>query len=303
MKNYCKNFLRGDCKYNNDCKFEHDKDVCLHFYIYNKCKYGEKCKKKHPNKTVALTQNVKRVKNTECFEPKKDPVDLRIVVDLRSHSHSDYNLPELTSRDILLSPKLFDDFKEYEIYNKLVSEIEKCCIGENELLKMWHGNDKITGTHLIANDRIKWKQYCPTFETVIERIKESFNMDIKATRLNWYRESDHWKPFHFDKSSIDPSVKNTQNFTVAVSFGCTKDAAFEHAKSKTVISMPQPDSTVYSFTNDTNVIWRHGILQDKNQQLPLTQNALLRPKTSFELGKVGRISIIAWGWIENVKSI
>jgi hypothetical protein len=282
MVNYCKNFLRGDCKYNNDCKFEHDKEVCLHFYVYNKCKYGEKCKKKHPQNEV---KTVKRVKNTECFEPKKDPVDLRVVVDLRSGSDQELiNLPELTSRDILLSPKLFDDFKEYEIYNKLVNEIENCCIGEKELLKMWHGNDKIKGTHLIADDHLKWKQFCPTFEMVIERLKESFKMDVKATRLNWYREHDHWKPFHFDKSSIDPSVKNTQNFTVAVSFGCTKDAAFEHAKSKTVISMPQPDSTVYSFTNDTNVIWRHGILQDTNQQL-------------------GRISIIAWGWIENVKNI
>jgi hypothetical protein len=120
---------------------------------------------------------------------------------------------------------------------------------------------------------------------IIQRLKQVFKMDIKTTRFNWYRDPDHWKPFHHDSSFINPDKALTQNFTVAVSFGCTKDAAFEHAKTKTVISMPQQDGTVYSFTNDTNGIWRHGILQDKREQ------------------ELGRISIIAWGWIDNVKQI
>ena len=53
----------------------------------------------------------------------------------------------------------------------------------------------------------------------------------------------------------------TQNFTVAVSFGVERDAAFEHAQSKNVISMPQPNGTIYTFSKDVNIIWRHGILQ------------------------------------------
>lgn len=229
----------------------------------------------------------KHVKNTECFDPMSKPVDMRFVLDVRSFKHNNNNsdIPELTSRDVLLSPKLFDDFDKYEIYNKLVSEIENCGIPEEQLLKMWHGNDKIEGTHLIANDRANWKEKCQTFNMVISRLKDVFKMDIKATRLNWYRDPDHFKPFHHDSSFINPERALTQNFTVAVSFGVTKDAAFEHSQTKTVISIPQPDGTVYSFTNDTNGIWRHGILQDKTQQ------------------DLGRISIIAWGWIDNVKQI
>jgi hypothetical protein len=220
-----------------------------------------------------------------------NPVDLRLVLDLRSTFIGDcarcgYNddIPKLTSRDVLLSPKLFDDFGQYEIYNKLVSEIENCGVPEEQLLKMWHGNNKIEGTHLIADDHQKWKEHCPTFRMVIDRIVKSFDMDIKATRFNWYRDPDHWKPFHHDAAAVKPEKAKTQNFTIGVSFGATKDAAFEHAKTKTVISIPQHDGTVYSFSRDTNIIWRHGILQDKESDL-------------------GRISIIAWGYINGMKDI
>jgi hypothetical protein len=295
-KEICRNFMNNRCKFNDDCKFLHDSTLCFHFWKYNNCKFGDNCKKSHSTELKLQQEQEqkqkqkrkpKTVRNTECFEPMDKPVDLRIVLDLRSSYSKNINqdLPKLTSRDVLLSPKLFDDFNQYEIYNKLVYEIENCGIPQKDLLKIWHGNNKIEGTHLIVNDHIKWKEHCPTFNIVIERLKQAFNMDINATRFNWYRDSDHWKPFHYDKNFIDPKVKNIQNFTVAVSFGVTKDAAFEHAKTKTVVSMPQPDSTVYSFTNDTNGIWRHGILQDKTHQ------------------DLGRISVIAWGWIDNIKQI
>jgi len=208
---------------------------------------------------------------------------MRIVCD--NGTSKDKVSVSLTTRDVLLAPHVFDDFAPGELYEQLVKELNSCGIAPEKLLKMWHGNDKIEGTHLIADDKTRWKENCPTFQLVIDRIRKFFNMDIQATRFNWYKDTSQWKPFHHDKNFIDPKVSNIQNFTVAVSFGVTKDAAFEHAKTKTVISIPQPDSTVYSFTNDTNGIWRHGILQDKNPQ------------------ELGRISIIAWGWIDNVKQI
>ncbi len=72
----------------------------------------------------------------------------------------------------------------------------------------------------------------------------------------------------------------TQNFTVAVSFGAERDAAFEHAKTKVQISMPQPNGCVYTFGRDVNILWRHGILQ--------------MPDDKYS--DQGRVSIIAWGW-------
>ena len=309
----CKDFMFNKCKREN-CKFNHVENVCFYFWKNGSCKFGNECTKSHDykfnegtftegirrqgNKNNDNTNdkiknnknkdkyNRKRVKNTECFEPMdKDLVDLRVVLDLRSKNDKNLDFSLLTSRDVLLSPNLFSDFSEFEIYNRLVSEIKNCGISENELLKMWHGNNKIDGTHLIADDHLRWKEKCPTFNMIIQRLRDSFNMDIKSTRFNWYIDPKHWKPFHHDSSYINAERAKNQNFTVAVSFGATKDAAFEHAKTKTVISMPQRDGTVYSFTNDTNASWRHGILQDKIPQ------------------EFGRISVIAWGWIDNVKQI
>lgn len=288
MSETCRNFMHNRCNYGDDCRYIHNPNLCFHFWKYYNCKFGDQCKKLHCEASISQQNKIERhktIKNTECFEPMTRPIDLRVVLDLRSIIGISSPLPYLTNRDVLLSPRLFEDFDKYEIYDKLVSEIENCGIPEEHLLKMWHGNNKIEGTHLIADDHCKWKEHCPTFNMIIERLHHSFNMNIKATRFNWYRDSDHWKPFHHDAAAIKPEKALTQNFTVAVSFGATKDAAFEHAKTKTVISMPQPDGTVYSFSKDTNVIWRHGILQDSVSQ------------------EKGRISIIAWGYIEGMKDI
>ena len=60
---------------------------------------------------------------------------------------------------------------------------------------------------------------------------------LQATRLNWYRDSTEWKPFHHDAAAVKPDKAKTQNFTVAVSFGMERDAAFEHAQTKTVTNL------------------------------------------------------------------
>ena len=290
IKNVCKNFMNKNCKRNN-CKFIHDTGLCLYYWrnltnnSFDECKYGSECKKNHfvsenqkMNKLIRKTN--RKQKNTECFEPMKDPVDMRVVYET-NNSKSEM-MTRLSSRDVLFAPNVFDDYEGGEIYKKLVEEINNCGIEEDKLLKMWHGNDKIEGTHLIANDRMNWKEKSPTFKFVIERLKRFFKMDIQATRFNWYKDTSQWKPFHFDAAAVKEDKAQSQNFTVAVSFGATRDAAFEHAKTKTVISMPQPDSCIYAFAKDTNIIWRHGILQD----IPCREE--------------GRISIIAWGWIDNM---
>lgn len=214
----------------------------------------------------------KRLKNTQTFEPMQKPVDMRVLVDLGK----DKMTVSLASRDVLLVPNLFSDFEKGEVYNKLKQEMDTCGVPTEELLKLWHGD-----THFIADDHTRWKEKAPTFLMVLDRIRDFFGMDIKATRLNWYKDTSQWKPFHFDAAAIKEHKTKTQNFTVAVSFGATREAAFEEAKTKVVVSMPQDDGTIYCFAKDTNVRWRHGILKEK------------------DVKDEGRISIIAWGWVEN----
>jgi len=181
-----------------------------------------------------------------------------------------------TTRDVIIVSDLFGPPGDLGIYNKLIREIQASGVPEEQLWKSWHGD-----SHLIADDKRRWKELCPTFTYVVDRMRDYFDMDIKATRFNWYRNTSEWKPFHHDAAAMKPDKARTQNFTVAVSFGCERDAAFEHAETKTVVAMPQPNGTIYTFGRDVNIIWRHGILQ-------------VAPDQHRE---EGRVSIIAWGWV------
>lgn len=275
--NICKDFMHDNCKYGDKCKFIHDKTICFHWWKYDTCKYGDKCHKKHYIELKNI-RNIKNIRNTTCFEPKLDPVDMRIVLDMGSCF--DKCSTKITPRDVMVVPNLFIDYAPGELYRNLVDEIMHCGIHPDKLLKMWHGNDKIEGTHMIVDDKTNWKELCPTFEIIINRIKNFFNMRIEATRFNWYKDTSQWKPFHHDASALKPDKAAIQNFTVALSLGATRDAAFEHANNKTVISLPQSDGQIYCFAKDTNIIWKHGILQEK------------------EVRDIGRISIICWGSIK-----
>ena len=51
--------------------------------------------------------------------------------------------------------------------------------------------------------------------------------------------------------------------------------------------MPQANGAIYTFGRDVNILWRHGIPQIP----PERQN------------QEGRISIIAWGWIDNMEEV
>lgn len=283
FKNVCRDYMRGTCC-RQQCRFIHDAELCKFHWNHmvhggTPCKSDVYCKHKHfVSSEPTNARRQKKQKNTECFEPMQRPVDMRLVVDC-GDIHSKLQT-KLTTRDVLLVPNLFADFARNELHDKLLAELQEIAQSKDSLFKMWHGNEQIEGTHLIADDKLRWKEQCPTFECIIRRIETFFNMDIQATRCNWYKDTSHWKPFHHDAAYLNPEKARVQNFTVAVSFGATRDAAFEHATTKTVISLPQADGIIYCFANDTNGIWRHGILQEQP-----TRDA-------------SRISVICWGKVD-----
>ena len=180
---------------------------------------------------------------------------------------------EMQSRDITLVNGLFCESDDLSIYNRLLEEVNKCD-KDKKLWKMWHGD-----SHFIVDDKLNWKEDCPTFGKIIKKIEDYFQMNIQATRFNWYENSSHWKPFHHDAAAIKPHIAAKQNFTVGISFGAERDAAFENAKNKTVLSIPLPNGSIYCFAKDVNIMWKHGILQTPHDKK----------------NDNGRISIIAWG--------
>lgn len=211
--------------------------------------------------------------NTETFEPEYIIPDMRILV-------ADTNMEvcnlKITPDDVILAPKLFCDKDDFSIYNKIMEEMEETNKLNSDLWKLWHGD-----THLIADDHINWKKYSPTFNMIINKIEKYFKMDIKATRLNWYRNTSEWKPYHHDAAAVDPKKAENQNFTVGVSFGTVRDISFQHAQARAVVSFPLKNGDTYCFSKDVNIYWRHGV-----PQLPPEQHV-----------NEGRISIIAWGKI------
>lgn len=278
MSTICKHYVRGTCT-KNPCSFPHVDNVCFH-YFFKTCRNGDTCAKSHeyklqhtdpPKKQKPHSQSHRKPKNTESFVPSHQPADMRIMIG--NSAYPEYNHP-YHSRDVMIVDGLFDDMKN--VYGQLLDEMKQCNLDKQEdVWKLWHGD-----SHWIADDHMKWKSQCPTFTTIIDRIKQYFRMDVKATRLNWYRNSEEWKPYHHDAAAIDEKKAKTQNLTIGVSFGMTRDASFEHATTKTTVNIPLHNGMTYGFGSQVNIEWRHGIPQVK------------------ELVEEGRISIIAWGWSE-----
>lgn len=275
----CKHYVMGNCKNGSTCNFKHKNNICRDFFK-GECK-RENCKFEHisnTGKNLNNNKNPKREspygikKNTESFDPWYNPADIRIM--LGDGKKADYK-DIIQSRDVIIIPNLFEDLGD--VYNKILDELD--AIKNKKIWKPWHGD-----THLIADDHEKWKECSPTFIAVIDRIKKYFNMDVKATRLNWY-DSHEYKPKHHDAAAIDEKKAKVQNLTVGVSFGETRSVEFEHAKTRTSININLPNGYTYTFSKDVNIQWRHGIP-------PL-------PKEQVEESGC-RISIIAWGYAPQV---
>jgi hypothetical protein len=209
----------------------------------------------------------RKKKNTESFEPDYSLPDMRLVV----HTKSNNNF-KLTERDVVIIPSFFED---NAIYSKLLDEVKNSTQNEN-LFKLWHGD-----SHTIADDKLgNWKNNCKLFNNIVDELSRYFNMSVKATRFNLYKDNSDWKPYHRDAAAIDERKARTQNITVAVTFGATRSASFKHLNSKMRIDVPLENGSVYVFNKQVNIDWMHGITQEK------------------EKCDDGRISIILWGYTE-----
>ena len=323
LKNVCRQYMKHNCSHRN-CKFIHDPELCKFFYNGN-CNKGTECKFKHfvnpvllnPTKIISPAKssssekttsdeydnvvNISKIDpnkpkkkkdkskynkkgNTETFEPNYTPPDMRVLLDI---GNVKTNL-SIQTQDVILVPNLFCEHQNLTIYNNLLKEMNNCGIEQDKLFKLWHGD-----THYIADDHLGWnrdKSKHPTFNMVIDKIASFFNMDIKATRFNWYSNDNEWKPKHHDAAAVKADKAKTQNFTVGVSFGKTRDIEFEDAIEsqghRRVINFPLPNGCTYAFTRDINVNWRHGV------------SPIHPDKQSKDKNDIGRISIIAWGYVK-----
>ena len=176
-------------------------------------------------------------------------------------------------------PEFFCKEDDWSLYYQLVEEMreqQKKGVNKSEWIS-WH-----EGVHLISNNPTGSK----TYQMIQEKIAKYFGIEQKSvgTRFNWYRDSSDWKPSHHDSAAFNPSRARTQNITVGVSFGATRELSFLHAQSKTRLYFPQTNGMLFSFGRDVNIQWKHGI------------NALPEEEQDGR----GRISIVLWGLVPDV---
>jgi hypothetical protein len=118
--------------------------------------------------------------------------------------------------------------------------------------------------------------FSPTFQRVLAALSDYFDVDIHATRLNFYPDASSWKPFHHDSHAY--GLKGVrEDFTMGASFGAARDLAFLHPSSGQTFSFPQTNGDIFAFDTDVNKRFQHGV--------PRAASNATGP----------RFSIIAWG--------
>ncbi len=117
--------------------------------------------------------------------------------------------------------------------------------------------------------------FSPTFRRIVATMSQYFDLDVYATRLNFYPDNTSWKPFHHDSHAY--GTKNLrEDLTVGASFGMTRALVFKHIASTQQFDFPQTNGDIFAFTTKVNTQFQHGV-----------------PKESAV--KTGpRFSIIAW---------
>ena len=108
---------------------------------------------------------------------------------------------------------------------------------------------------------------------------EYFDVDVFATRLNFYRDGSDWKPYHHDSHAACANG-HKEDFTMGASFGAPRALSFLHESSASSFEFPQKNGDVFAFSSEVNAAMKHGVPQLSGQE-------------QFKVNP--RFSIIAWG--------
>ncbi|ARF09978.1 2OG-FeII oxygenase superfamily protein [Indivirus ILV1] len=156
-------------------------------------------------------------------------------------------------------PNFFEETNDRTIFNKLKQEISS---NPNCTQKEWSKHYKYENP-----------DYLSTVNEIVDKMAKHFNVEVYHTRLNYYQDETSWKPLHKDQNAYSDK---RGNFTMGASFGDTRALEFVHDGSDAKFTFPQNNGDVFSFNDEVNKAFMHGV-----------------PKTKKQVGE--RFSIIAWG--------
>ena len=194
--------------------------------------------------------------STDLFRSESSRLDARLLVDYKAilDGHCKY-VPGLLCGD-----------KDFKIIEKLAVDLEVSARASNGGMIEW-------SKHLKHEN----PTFSPAFKMVVDHMARHFDVEVFASRLNFYRDGTDWKPFHHDSHAYGHTgVK--EDFTMGASFGESRSLAFLHEPSGSTFALPQNNGDCFAFTSEANRKFKHGV-----------------PRIRSNSSTGCRFSIIAWG--------
>lgn len=179
-------------------------------------------------------------------------------------------------------PAFFCEAKDFVLLQRLSTELEENAKKEqtNDNLIDDQGSQNSQGKVNVINwsKHLKMENpdFSPTFQEILDKMSNYFDVDIFATRLNFYRDGSDWKPYHHDSHAYSNGMK--EDFTMGASFGFTRSLSFLHEPSGQHFEFPQQNGDIFAFDSEVNRKFKHGV-----------------PKMKTGSKAAPRFSIIAWG--------
>ena len=182
------------------------------------------------------------------------------VAKVNANLFKDYQM--ILDGNCIYIPSFFCKQEDYNLLQKLA--IELCNNNEDGMIK-W-------SKHLRHDN----PTFSKTFNEIISKMADYFDVEIYHTRLNFYKDNSDWKPLHHDSHAYGNKAKR-EDFTMGASFGFERELLIKHDDSGEEVRFPQKNGDIFAFTNIVNQKFMHGI--------PKCYKSNVGP----------RFSIIAWG--------
>jgi len=180
------------------------------------------------------------------------------------------SVAEIVSGNAVYIERFHCEEDDYETLERLANDLDECSSAEEEEEGMINWSK-----HLKQEN----PEFSETFRTIVERMAEYFDVDVFATRLNFYRDGSDWKPYHHDSHAFGANGRK-EDFTMGASFGAPRALSFLHESSASSFEFPQKNGGVFAFSSEVNAAMKHGVPQLSGQE-------------QFAVNP--RFSIIAWG--------
>jgi len=175
-------------------------------------------------------------------------------------SNLNYDIKDILYKGCMYLPNLICNKDDLTLFNKLNNELLNNC----DNIVDWSQHHKIDNP---TNSK--------TFNNIIKCLETYFNINVLASRLNYYTQHDY-KPFHHDSHAYSNGIK--EDTTIGLSLGDNRSLAFKHVESGQIFYFPQNNGDIFCFDHLTNQKFMHSIPKLKNTNIDNI-----------------RLSIIIWG--------